>query len=427
MILGAQDAVLPNGLRVVTATMPQVESVAIGIWVGAGGRHEPEAISGISHFLEHMLFKGTRRRSARAISQTIEGRGGDINAFTQEESTCFYARVPVCHTWEAFDVLMDMYREPLLAPDDLKKERDVIIEEILMVRDQPQQQVDEMLGEALWRNHALGRPLTGSPETVGRLRRSDLVAFLASQYIPRDTVIAFAGNLDHESCVKRVQRYLPLRSAAARPRLRPVNARVAQRLLYVRQKDSEQAHVAMGFRLFGRHDRRRYALKLLSVVLGENMSSRLFQTVREQHGLAYAIQSGAHLFADTGVLMVSAGLDRNRLARAMTLIVREIGRIKAQAVSAAELRRARDYAIGQIRLGLEGTVSQMMWAGEHILSYGRVLTPEESIAELSRVTPGDLRALAEDILRPGRLSVAMVLPETGERVTGDIAGIVERV
>jgi predicted Zn-dependent peptidase len=410
MMMDVQSTLLPNGLRVVTAAMPHVESVSVGIWVGAGGRCEPKDLSGISHFIEHLLFKGTKHRSAREISQAIEGRGGDINAFTQEESTCYYARVAVEHMESALDVLLDMYLQPRLAADDVRKERDVVIEEIMMYRDQPQHLVDEMLGEALWCKHALGRPLTGSPETVRGLGRKELIAYRARHYTPSNTVIALAGKVDHKLCVERVSAYFPGKERARARRAAPIGRHVSQEAMCLKEKDSEQAHVAMGFRLFGRRDERRYALKLLSVILGENMSSRLFQVVREQYGLAYAVQSGVHLFDDTGALMVSAGLERARLDRAMRLIYREIRRLKQSTVGRRELNRARDYAIGQLRLGLEGATSQMMWVGEHFISYGQLISPEESVAALAAVTAADIRGLAQQVLRADRLSVAMILP-----------------
>jgi predicted Zn-dependent peptidase len=423
MMIRAQCTRLPNGLRVATAAMPHVESVSMGVWVGAGGRCEPARWSGISHFIEHLLFKGTPKRSARAISQTIEGRGGDINAFTQEETTCYYARVAADHAWEALDVLLDMYLHPRFAAEDLRRERDVVIEEIMMVRDQPHQQVDEMLGELLWRGHPLGRPLTGSPETVGGLDRKALTAYRNRFYVPVNTVVAFAGQVDHAGCVARVQRYFAASGGMGRHGFDAVGAGVKQKPLWLKEKDIEQAHLAMGFRLFGRHDRRRYALKLLSVILGENMSSRLFQTVREDHGLAYAIQSGVHLFEDTGILTVSAGLDRERLGRALRLIVREIGRMRTSVVPRRELDRARDYAIGQLRLGLEGSNSQMMWVGEHLMSYGRMVTPESAIAEFKAVTAGQVRDLARQCLREDCLSVAMILPGLTKKLEAEAAGI----
>ncbi len=421
MMLLAKDSRMDNGMRVVTATMPHVESVSIGIWVGAGGRCEPAVWSGASHFIEHMLFKGTKRRSARDISQTIEGRGGDINAFTQEENTCYYARVAADHTWEAMDVLTDMYLNARFAAADVAKERGVVVEEILMYRDQPHHQVEEILGELLWVDHPLGRPLTGSPETVKRLGCKELMAYKARHYTPRNTVIAVAGRVDHDSCLECVQALMKGGKAAAKRAVVPVNTGVSQGRMRLELKDVEQSHVAIGFRGFGRHDQRRYALKLLSVILGENMSSRLFQTVREQHGLAYAIQSAAHMFQDTGAFVISAGLDRDRLDAAMGLVVKEMKRIKEALVGKAELERAKDYAVGQIRMGLESTSSQMMWIGEHFMSYGHLITPEETIMSLRAVTPEEIRRVAMDLLRPGRSSVAMVTPGVSKALEKDVA------
>jgi predicted Zn-dependent peptidase len=424
MMVTAKDSRLENGMRVVTATMPQVESVSMGVWVGAGGRCEPEVWSGASHFIEHMLFKGTKRRSARDISQAIEGRGGDINAFTQEENTCYYARVAAEHTWEAMDVLTDMYLNASFAAADVAKEKGVVIEEILMYRDQPQHQVEEILAQLLWSEHALGRPLTGSPETVKGLGRRELMAYKAKHYTPRNTVIAVAGKVDHDSCVECIKALMGKEKTAPKRTFVPVTASVAQVLMQLESKDVEQAHLAIGFRGFGRHDRRRYALKLLSVILGENMSSRLFQVVREQHGLAYAINSTAHLFHDTGAFVISAGLDRDRLEAAVKLVVRELNRVKDTLVGKAELGRARDYAVGQIRMGLESTSSQMMWIGEHFMSYGYLIQPEEIIAALRAVTAEEIRRLAEDLLRPGRSSVAMVSPEVTKVLEKDVAKMV---
>lgn len=412
MMIESRCDQLPSGVRVVTAPMPHVESVSLGVWVGAGGRCEPAAQSGVSHFLEHILFKGTTRRTAREISQAIEGRGGDINAFTQEENTCYYARVASSHTWQALDVLLDMIQHPRLSPADIKKERDVIIEEIMMVRDQPHQQVEETLGEMMWLNHPLGRPLAGTCETVRSIGREELLAYKNLHYVPSNIVIAFAGKVDHESCVERVQAAFPAKGGALPNRFMPVGKGVKRKPLEVLPKDVEQAHLALGFRSFGRQDPRRFALKLFSVILGENMSSRLFQVVREQYGLAYAIQCGGHLFHDTGGFVITGGLDRDRLERAMALVARELRRIKEQPVGRRELERARDYSIGQIQLGLESTTSQMMWIGEHILAYGRVKDPEEGIQSLKQVTAAEIQKLACEILRPEHASLAMVLPDT---------------
>ncbi len=418
MMLRTQVSRLSNGLRVVSAAMPHAQSVSIGVWVGAGGRCEPAGLSGISHFIEHMLFKGTRRRSARQISETIEGRGGDINAFTQEESTCYFARVARERAWEALDVLLDMYAEPRLGSEDIRRERGVVMEEIMMVRDQPAHHVEEMLGELLWPEQALGRPLVGRAETIRTLNRRELVEYMRRAYVPANTVIAFAGPVDHAACVRQADRQAGDYVAGRRLRFAPVDGRRGQRALWFMGKDTEQAHVALGIRAFGRNDSRRYALRVLSVILGENMSSRLFQLVREKHGLAYAIQSGIHLHHDTGALIVSAGLDSKRIEQAMGLITRELGRMRERPVGRNELARARDYAVGQIRMSLESTSNQMMWAGEHLLCYGGIITPEASIEALGAVTAEQVQTLAQDLFRPAGMSLAMIAPDTdlnGER------------
>ncbi|MBU0677351.1 MAG: insulinase family protein [Verrucomicrobia bacterium] len=411
MKLNVKSTTLDNGLRVVTSDMSQLASVAIGIWVGVGGRYETKKLSGISHFIEHLLFKGTKQRSAQQISQAIEGRGGYFNAFTQEESTCYYARITSDHTWSVLDILADMYRSPRLAPADIDKEKGVIIEEIMMYRDQPHHLVQDLLGQLIWSNHALGRPLIGTPRNIINMSRSDIVDFKQRKYVAGNTVVAFAGPVNHEECCRQVQRSLGQESARKAPSYPEVKRDVGSTRAAVERKEIEQSHLALGVRIFGRHDRRRYALKLLSVILGENMSSRLFQVVRERNGLAYSVHSSCHLFDETGAMVISAGLDRNRTERALELICRELRRIREKRVGAGELRRAKDYAIGQLKIGLESTTSQMMWLGENILGYGRIHQPQRAIDRLEAVTTSDIQSLADRLLRTRNISAALVVPE----------------
>ena len=413
MKLDLRATQLKNGLRVATATMPALESVALGIWVGAGGRYERAQQSGISHFIEHLLFKGTTTRSARAISQAIEGRGGYLNAYTQEESTCYYAHIAAEHAGEALDLLTDMFLHPRFAPSDIKKECGVIIEEIEMYRDQPQQHVQEMLNSILWPGHPLGRPLTGTPETVSALKRDDFFAYKATRYAPAVTLVAFAGQVEHASLVARVEKLLGGLRARRPTAPRAITARSPQHEVIVLGKDIEQAQVALGLRLFGRHDPRKYALKLLSTVLGENMSSRLFQVVRERHGLAYSIHTSVELFHDTGMLEISAGVEAPKLSRALHLVIAELARLRHQPIGAAELRRAKDYIIGQMCIGLEGATHQMTWAADNLLNFDRFIQPDEVIAEVRRLSATDLRQLARDVLRPERLSLALIAPNAG--------------
>jgi predicted Zn-dependent peptidase len=421
MLMDVQLSVLPNGLRVISSAIPRVESVTMGIWIGVGSRYETNAMAGVSHFLEHLLFKGTKRRSAKQISMAIEGRGGYLNAFTQEESTCYYARVARDQMTLALDVLTDMYLNPRMSEEDIVKERGVIVEEIMMYRDQPQQVVQELLTDALWKGHSLGRPIIGSPETLAAMDRARIDAFRCSAYIPSNTVFAFAGKVEHGECVRLVERFFGGLRGKALPPAPRVTARVRQEPLVLQGKDIEQTHLAMGVRIFGRHDKRRFALRILNTVLGENMSSRLFQVVREKHGLAYSVHSSFQLFEETGALVVSAGLDRKRTLKAVELILREIRRMKEKPVSPAEMKRARDYVVGQLRLGLESTTNQMLWVGDNMISYGKFLPPEDAIKNIQAVTAKDVQEVAESIFHEASTSIAMVAPETSDAMSRHLA------
>jgi len=362
-----------------------------------------------------MLFKGTRRRSARAISQAIEGRGGYLNAYTQEDATCYYARLPHERLAEAFDVLADMYCEPKLAPADVDRERTVIIEELRMGHDQPQQVVQEQLMAGLWSGHPLGRPLVGNENALRRMTRATLDAYRRRHYLPRATIFAMAGRLDHATCVNLVREAIGRRPGGRLPAACRVDRSVAQERVRLATRKIEQVHAAIGFRCFGRHDERRFALRLLNSILGENMSSRLFQIVRERHGLAYAVQSSFQCYNDTGAMVISAGLDRSRSPDALRLIATEVARIRAKPVDRAELRRARDYLQGQFRLGLEGTSSQMQWIGDTLSNYGHMVKPDEVLGKLMAVTADDIQRVAVNVLDPRRLTLALVTPEQDPR------------
>jgi len=415
MMMDIHESRLANGMRVATSAIAHLQSVALGVWVGVGARYETRTLAGISHFIEHLLFKGTERLSARDISQAIEGRGGFCNAFTQEELTCYYARTADNHTWKALDILTEMYRHPRFAPADIEKERGVIIEEIMMYRDQPEQVVQEMLSAALWQDHELGRPLIGYPETLRGLTRDHIMTFKKKKYVPENTVFIFAGHVRHEECVRHVEKLTRGIKNMREPTYPLVTPAVKQERLNLKTKDIEQTQMALGFRLFGRFDKRRYALKLLNVILGENMSSRLFQVVREKYGLAYAIHSGAQLFAETGALVISAGLDRKRHDKALELIVREIHRLKQETVNAQELARAKEYVIGHMRLGLESPSGHMMWVGNYVLNYGSVMTPEAVRVAIQAVQAEDIQKLADTIFRERTASMAWLSPGTAAK------------
>lgn len=413
MLDTVQVSRLRNGATVVSVAEADAESVSVGVWVGVGGRYEKPALSGASHFLEHMLFKGTATRSALEISQAIEGRGGYFNAFTQEESTCYYARLPYEYLPHAVDVLADMYVNAVLKEEEVARERDVILEEIKMYQDLPQHLVQEKFQEAVFRGHALGAPLSGDERTLRGMDRAELLRFKTRAYAPSATVFAFAGRLDHAACVARVEQaygHVARRSGLS---CRPVDGGVGQDRFVMAKKEIGQVHAVVGFRVFGRHDDRRYALRVLNGLLGENMSSRLFQSVREKQGLCYSIQSSYQLFEETGVFAVSGGFDSQRAEAALRLTAKELRRVVDKRVGPAELKRTKDYLLGTFRLGLEGTGSQMMFVGESLLNYGRVINPSETLEGIRSVTAEDVQRVAADVLDPGRMTLSVVVP-TGQ-------------
>ena len=401
---------LKNGLTVATAEMPHMMSVSVGLCVGVGSRYESARLNGVCHFIEHLLFKGTRKRSARKISQAVEGIGGYLNAFTSEEMTCFHARA--CHDRfdDLLDVLLDMLLDSKFDPVEIGKEREVIKEEMAMYLDEPQHHVQELLNATLWPDQPLGRPITGTEQTLDAMTRAHLLGYLRDNYVPANTLIVAAGRLKHRQVVRAVASYAPRFHAAARPPCTPARSDQRAPKICLFTKKTEQTQIALGIRTCSRQDERRYALRLLNVILGENMSSRLFQVVREDHGLAYSIYSTPSFFGDAGDLVISAGLDTDNLTKTLQLILRELRRIREAAPSAAELRRARDYVIGQIDLSLESTDNQMNWLGEQLLGYGRIFRPGEVKRRLREVTAGQIRAVARDFFRPDRLNLALVSP-----------------
>ncbi len=407
---------LKNGLTAATAEMPHMTGVSIGVWVGAGSRYEAAGLNGVCHFIEHLLFKGTAKRTAREISEAVEGVGGYLNAFTSEETTCFHARAGHERFEQVLDVLMDMLLDSRFAPLDIAKEREVIKEEMAMYLDEPQHQVQELLNATLWPDQPLGRSITGTEATLNRMRRQHLVSFLKDFYVTGSTVVVCAGKIRHSAALKAVKRYARHFTPGSRRSFAP--ARAEQQMPRVRlfTKKTEQTQVALGIRTCSRHDERRYRLRLLNTILGENMSSRLFQVIREDRGLAYSIYSTPSFFDDTGDLVVSAGCDTSKVEKALRLVMRELRRLCEVPPNRAELNRARDYVVGQIELGQESTENQMNWVGEQLLGYGKVVSPDEIKKKLCQVTASQIREVARDFFKPDRLNLAVVSPMKKERV-----------
>ena len=406
---------LANGLRVATAEMPAMESVSVGIWAGVGGRHESESTNGAAHFLEHLLFKGTRRRTASAIAREVEGLGGDLNAFTSEDHTCYFAKAEARHLPRVADVLLDMYQRSTLPAEEVERERGVIREEILMGHDQPAQVAEELLTSTFWPLHPVGRPLTGTVESVAALRRADLTGFWRAGYASGNTVVTVAGPVTHRDVLADLGSVLGRTRPGTRAKFRRVRLAGAARDIVVRvqRQEVEQVQLTIGFPGPGRHDPRRFAVRVLSAVLGENMSSRLFQRLREERGLCYSVHTHLETLHETGMFSVTMGLEADRLAETLELIRLELSRITSKRVTREELQRAKDYLVGQHRLSLESTTNQMSWLGETLLAYDRVVDPDDARAKLAAVTAADVQGVARDcFLGAGRVVVAAVGPVT---------------
>jgi predicted Zn-dependent peptidase len=405
-----QLTTLPNDLLVALRPMPQAESVAVGVWANAGGRYETPERAGISHFVEHLLFKGTRRRSCEQLKQQIEGVGGSLNGFTAEEFTCYMAKVPRRHARRAIDVLADMVRRPTLSADDLAKEREVILEEIRMYEDTPGQYVHDLFSQLLWPDHPLGMLLSGTIDTVRRITRDDIVRYWRQLYQPRSLLVAAAGAFEPDAVGRRVrQAFGTMRAArvarfprAPRPRRGPQ--------VRVWNKPTEQTHLCAGTYAIPRTHPDRFALELLHVMLGANMSSRLFREVRERRGLVYEIGTQIKRFYDTGAFIIHAGCDTAKLTETVQTIFTELARVRRGPIPAAELRRAKDYYAGQLLMGLEDTMDHMLWMGEQAVTVGRVARPEKLLAHLMKVTEQDVRRVARHLFVTPRMHVAVVGP-----------------
>ncbi|MFC7550218.1 M16 family metallopeptidase [Plantactinospora sp. GCM10030261] len=407
--------VLPSGLRVITEAIPAMRSVSFGIWVSVGSRDETGRQAGVSHFLEHLLFKGTSKRTALDISADIEAVGGETNAFTTKEYTCYYARVLDDDLPLAIDVMCDLVADSQLDPADVETERGVILEEIAMHDDEPGDEVHDLFARAIYGDHPLGRLISGTEETISPMSRRQILNFYRSRYTAPAIVIAAAGNLEHAAVVKRIRQALrgtPLDTAAAQP-TPPRSATSAVRTqvaaTVVERKDTEQAHLVLGCAGIDRLDERRFALSVLNNVLGGGMSSRLFQEVRERRGLAYSVYSYASQYADSGLFGVYAGCAPGKVDEVLSLIRAELAAVAERGVSEAELSRGKGMAKGSYVLGLEDTGSRMSRLAKGELLYGDLLSVDELLAQVDAVTAEEVNRLAAELLtRP--MSLAVVGP-----------------
>jgi predicted Zn-dependent peptidase len=398
--------VLDSGVRVVTEAMPTVRSVTLGIWIATGSASETQAEAGLSHLVEHMLFRGTERYRSLEIDQIFDTMGAELNAGTGKESTSVYARVIDEHLPQAFDVVSDMVWHPRLDEADLANERAIVLEEIAMYEDEPQDRVFDVLGEAVFGEHPLGRPVIGRADVIAATTGPGLAKFHARHYAPADIVVAAAGSLDHDAVVELARSVdVPQRPAA--PAVPPVPARLPPRLRFLR-KDTEQYHLTIGAPAIARDDERRFVLRVLDNILGGTSSSRLFQEIREDRGLAYNVFSFQALNATTGLIGVYLGTRPDNVAPALQVVADELARLREDGVTADELERSKENVKGRIVLSLESTAARMNRLGSAVLCDLPLLTLDEVVERIEAVSREEVNGLVRELLAPERLSAAAI-------------------
>ena len=401
--------VLPNGLQVLTERIPHVRSISMGVWVATGSRDEPAPLNGISHFVEHMVFKGTTSRSARQFAREADSIGGNFDAFTSKENICFTVKVLDENLAPALDLLSDLVLHPTFTPEDIAREQSVILEEIKMDEDSPDYLVHETFTQKFWKGHPLGRPILGTARTVSAFDQPTVLNFYASHFTPRNMVFSAAGHLDHDAFVAQVAEHFSSLNAASDSELPRHPAPVATPHITLKRKKSlEQVQFCLGVPAPPVDSPLRYAVYLLSSMLGGGMSSRLFQTIREDRGLAYSIYSEVSPFRDTGALSVYAGCSADKTSEVLTLTLSELRRLKDETVSDAELKRAKDQLKSNIVLGLESSSSRMSNLARQQMYFDRFFSVDEIISEIDAVIPAAIQSLAQSLFQSDRIALTLL-------------------
>jgi predicted Zn-dependent peptidase len=404
---------LDSGERVITERVPSVRSVAIGFWIGAGSRDERDDRAGVSHFIEHLLFKGSRSYDAQQIAETFDAMGAELNAATSREHTVVYSRVPDRHADEALEVMTDMVFAPAFA--ELDQEREVVLEEIAMYEDTPQELVHDLFSEAVFGAHALGRPVIGTAEVISSVSRRAIAAYHRAMYTGGNIVVAAAGNIQHERFLSRLEQFERKSDATggSGPRVRRPLTQAPQPGVRFERKDTEQYHLCLGAPGISRSDRRRFAASLLDSILGGSASSRLFQEIREKRGMAYSVYTFASQYTDTGLIGIYVGTREENLSSCVEICAEQIAEIAAGRFRAAEVERAKESIKGRIALSMESTSNRMSRLGKSLITDTELLSFERIIAEIDAVEPDAVAELAGVLLAPDRLSAACVGPNEG--------------
>jgi predicted Zn-dependent peptidase len=399
---------LAGGLRVLTESMPAVRSASIGIWADVGSSLERREQRGISHLVEHMLFKGTQRRSAREIAETMDGVGGSVNAFTDKETTCYYAKVIDRHVPLAMDVLSDMFLHSVFDAQELAKEQKVILEEIKMYEDSPDELIHDLFLQTMWSGSHLGEPTIGFVDTVNRITPGDLRTHMKRHYAPNSVIVAAAGNVEHERFVELVAECFAQFKGSS-PHLEP-DAPHATPSALVRQKDSEQAYVVLGSRGLNVRDDRRYALSVLDTVLGGGMSSRLFQEIREKRGLVYTVYSFQAAYRAAGLFGIYAGTSPENVQPCIDVIAEQLAALRTIEIAQDELHLAKEHIKGNLTLSLESTSSRMIRLGRNEFALGRQVEPEEIEERIDAVTADEIIGLARELFAEDQLGLCILGP-----------------
>jgi predicted Zn-dependent peptidase len=398
---------LPNGVRVITEQMPHVRSISVGIWIGSGSRRESAERNGLSHFIEHMLFKGTTTRSAEDIARSVDSIGGNLDAFTAKELVCFNTKVLDQHLPLAFDVLADLVLHPLFRPEDIDKEKGVILEEIKMEADSPDYLVHEIFSSNFWKDHPLGKPILGTRETVKRFDSEMVRDYYRAVYAPSNLLITAAGHLTHEALVELVSRNfasLAPNGHAPADQAPATHARIALR----NKKSLEQVHMCMGVPSYPLGHEDRFACYVLNTLLGGGMSSRLFQNIRERQGLAYAVFSELSPYRDTGCLSIYAGTSIESAGKVVESIIKEFRQLKQEPVAEEEVRRAKDHLKGSLMLSLESTSSRMSNLARQEMYFGRFFTLDELVESIEQVTAADVQRIAQIFFDPKQIALTIL-------------------
>jgi predicted Zn-dependent peptidase len=403
---------LKNGLKIITVPMKGTQIVTVLVMIGVGSRYETEKQAGLSHFIEHMFFKGTKKRpTALHISSELDAIGGEFNAFTSKDSTGYFAKVDAKHIDMALDIVADIYLNSKIEKEEIKKEKGTIIQEINMYEDTPIMGVMNIFENLLYPKNNLGRDIAGSRKTVNSFRREDFLDYLKKFYVSNDTIVAVAGKFDEKEIIKKIKKYFSLMKPGNKAEIIPVKENQKAPEIKIKIKKTDQSHLILGVRTFSYRHKDRFALALLSIILGGNMSSRLFTEVREKRGLAYYVRTNAEAFSDCGYIATQAGVEHKNLELTISTILTEYEKISREKVNAKELQKAKDFIKGKIIMGMESSDEVAMFYLDQELKKERIMTPNELFSRIDKINENDIIRVSENIFRKDRLNLAVIGPK----------------